>query len=181
MEDLYIPDRVVFMNVKDGGVFFDCSPAEARVAERAIKEFRITSNEEDYQARVFELRSQFKECLAQSEELIRDNIVISTGGALTLNALNQTFAILESEGYAVDTIFAHPMRYADIRGFGSSCFDETDQVYQEMTGVKWRLWEADISSNRLAPADSVFVCGSHLDGEKQDKLMIAKIVVSLGY
>lgn len=43
MPDVKVPERVAFVNVNKGDVFFDCHPAEARLAIHAIREARAVA------------------------------------------------------------------------------------------------------------------------------------------
>ena len=90
--------------------------------------------------------------------------VTATGGALTVTALNQAFATIESHDLTVAKIVVHAQRYADIRLFGKTVYDEATQREVLTSGLFGHLWTADIHvSSRmpvgtvllLAPADSV--------------------------
>ena len=177
MEDLEIPDRVVFMNIKTGSVFFDCNPAEARVAQKSVKRFRLSVASGDYEKRAEEIQQQLREGIKKIDDVSVKHIVISTGGQLTLNALNQGVAQLEQDGYEIDTVFLSPMRHADVRNFGTSIYDEPNELYQEITGVKKIIWDMDIYVTREVPMDTVLLCGSIYDGEKTEELVWGKIEV----
>jgi len=90
--------------------------------------------------------------------------VVATGGALTLTALNQAFATIESHDLTVAKIVMHAQRYADVRNFGKTVFDEATQREVLTSGLFGHIWTADIHvSSRmptnivvlLAPADYV--------------------------
>ena len=90
--------------------------------------------------------------------------VIATGGALTLTALNQAFATVESHDLTVGKIVMHAQRYADVRNFGKTVYDEATQREVLTSGLFGHLWTADIHvSSRmltttvmlLAPSDYV--------------------------
>jgi len=72
------------------------------------------------------------------------NQVISTGGALSLNALNQAFATIEQHDLTVGKIVCHALRYADIRNFGKTVYDEATQKEVLTTGLFGHLFTADI-------------------------------------
>ena len=48
------------------------------------------------------------------------NKVVSTGGALSIAALNQAFATIESHDLTVGKVVCHALRYADIRLWGKT-------------------------------------------------------------
>lgn len=90
--------------------------------------------------------------------------VTATGGALTLTALNQAFATIEAHDLTVAKIVMHAQRYADVRNFGKTVYDEATQREVLTSGLFGHLWTADIHvSSRmststvllLAPADYV--------------------------
>jgi hypothetical protein len=92
------------------------------------------------------------------------HIVTATGGALTLTALNQAFATIEAHDLTVAKIVMHAQRYADVRNFGKTVYDEATQREVLTSGLFGHLWTADIHvSSRmltntvllLAPADYV--------------------------
>jgi len=83
--------------------------------------------------------------------------VVSTGGALTLNALNQAFATIEQHDLTVGKIICHALRYADIRNFGKTVYDEATQKEVLTTGLFGHLFTADIHVSSKCPTDSVFL------------------------
>jgi len=85
------------------------------------------------------------------------NTVISTGGALSLNALNQAFATVESHDLTVGKIVCHALRYADIRNFGKTVYDEATQKEVLTTGLFGHLFTADIHVSSKCPTDTVLL------------------------
>lgn len=83
--------------------------------------------------------------------------VISTGGALTLNALNQAFASIEQHDLTVGKIVMHALRYADIRNFGKTHFDEATQKEVLTTGLFGHLFTADIHLSSKCPTTTVLL------------------------
>lgn len=77
--------------------------------------------------------------------------VLATGGALTVTALNQAFATIESHDLTVAKILMHAQRYADMRNLGKTVFDEATQREVLTSGLFGHLWTADIHvSSRMA-------------------------------
>ena len=85
------------------------------------------------------------------------NVVVSTGGALTLNALNQAFATIEQHDLTVGKIVLHALRYADIRNFGKTVYDEATQKEVLTTGLFGHLFTADIHVSSKCPTDTVIL------------------------
>ena len=83
--------------------------------------------------------------------------VVSTGGALTLNALNQAFATIEQHDLTVGKLVMHALRYADVRGFGKTVYDEATQKEVLTTGLFGHLFTADIHVSSKCPTDTVFL------------------------
>jgi hypothetical protein len=83
--------------------------------------------------------------------------VVSTGGALTVNALNQAFATIEQHDLTVGKIVMHALRYADVRVFGKTVYDEATQKEVLTTGLFGHLYTADIHVSSKMPTDTVFL------------------------
>ena len=83
--------------------------------------------------------------------------VLSGGGALTLNALNQAFATIEQHDLTVGKIICHALRYADIRNFGKTVYDEATQKEVLTTGLFGHLFTADIHVSSKMPVATVFL------------------------
>ena len=85
------------------------------------------------------------------------NTIISTGGALSLNALNQAFAKIEQHDLTVGKIVMHALRYADVRNFGKTVYDEATQKEVLTTGLFGHLFTADIHVSSKAQTTSVLL------------------------
>ena len=83
--------------------------------------------------------------------------VVSTGGALTLSALNQAFATIEQHDLTVGKIVCHALRYADIRNFGKTVYDEATQKEVLTTGLFGHLFTADIHVSSKMPVNTVYL------------------------
>jgi len=76
---------------------------------------------------------------------------------LTLNALNQAFATIEQHDLTVGKIVCHALRYADIRNFGKTHYDEATQKEVLTTGLFGHLFTADIHVSSKCPTDTVLL------------------------
>ena len=83
--------------------------------------------------------------------------VTATGGALTLTALNQAFATIESHDLTVAKIVMHAQRYADVRNFGKLVYDEATQREVLTSGLFGHLWTADIHVSSRMPTTTVML------------------------
>jgi hypothetical protein len=83
--------------------------------------------------------------------------VVSTGGALSLNALNQAFATIEQHDLTVGKIVMHALRYADVRNFGKTVYDEATQKEVLTTGLFGHLFTADIHVSSKMATDTVLL------------------------
>ena len=83
--------------------------------------------------------------------------VTATGGALTLTALNQAFATIESHDLTVAKIIMHAQRYADVRNFGKTVYDEATQREVLTSGLFGHLWTADIHVSSRMPTGTVLL------------------------
>ncbi len=85
------------------------------------------------------------------------NSVISTGGALSVSALNQAFATIEQHDLTVGKVVCHALRYADIRNWGKTVYDEATQKEVLTTGLFGHIWTADIHVSSRVPTTTVFI------------------------
>lgn len=83
--------------------------------------------------------------------------VTATGGALTLTALNQAFATIEAHDLTVAKIVMHAQRYADVRNFGKTVYDEATQREVLTSGLFGHLWTADIHVSSRMPLTTVLL------------------------
>jgi len=85
------------------------------------------------------------------------NKVVSTGGALSIAALNQAFATIESHDLTVGKVVCHALRYADIRLWGKTVYDEATQKEVLTTGLFGHIWTADIHVSSRVPTAYVYI------------------------
>lgn len=83
--------------------------------------------------------------------------VTATGGALTVTALNQAFATIEQHDLTVAKILMHAQRYADVRNFGKTVYDEATQREVLTSGLFGHLWTADIHVSSRMPTNTVLL------------------------
>lgn len=83
--------------------------------------------------------------------------VTATGGALTLTALNQAFATIESHDLTVGKIIMHAQRYSDVRAWGKNTYDEATQREVLTSGLFGHLYTADIHVSSRMPVATVLL------------------------
>jgi len=86
-----------------------------------------------------------------------DHTVASTGGALTITALNQAFSTVEQHDLTVGKVVLHAFRYADIRNWGKTVYDEATTKEVLTTGLFGHIWTADIHVSSRMLTTTVFV------------------------
>jgi len=86
-----------------------------------------------------------------------NHTVTSTGGALSITALNQAFATVEQHDLTVGKVVLHALRYADIRNWGKTVYDEATTKEVLTTGLFGHIWTADIHVSSRMPTTTVFV------------------------
>jgi len=86
-----------------------------------------------------------------------NHTVVSTGGALTITALNQAFSTVEQHDLTVGKVVLHAFRYADIRNWGKTVYDEATTKEVLTTGLFGHIWTADIHVSSRMPTATVFV------------------------
>jgi hypothetical protein len=85
------------------------------------------------------------------------NTVVSTGGALTVQALNSAFGTIEQHDLTVGKVVTHALRYIDIRNWGKTVYDEATQKEVLTTGLFGHIFTADIHVSSKCPSDTVFL------------------------
>jgi len=85
------------------------------------------------------------------------SLIVSTGGALSIHALNQAFAAVESHDMTVGKVVCHALRYADIRAWGQTVFDQATMKEVLTTGLFGHIFTADIHVSSRVPTTYVFV------------------------
>lgn len=83
--------------------------------------------------------------------------VTATGGALSLTALNQAFATIESHDLTVAKVIMHAQRYADVRAWGKTVYDEATQREVLTSGLFGHIWTADIHVSSRMPTTTVLL------------------------
>ena len=142
LQDLEIPTRVAFVNVSTGKIFFDCHPAEARLAIETIEANRKRADGDEPELALIRHKAEVVgawidriTAVAESKKFI-DNFDIAT--------LNHSFAELEAEGRTVTHMLMDAYIYAYIRNWGRSIYDPEDNPHWVRAGLMGYLWTSDL-------------------------------------
>jgi hypothetical protein len=165
-----LPDRVLFVNLRDGKVFYDCHPAEARAAIETVEEIRSnhgTTIEEQQLGR-------------EVADVVTHALVAATGKDYTVcctcvtpHLLSEMFTAIESlpnGGAAVTHIVMNAVRFGDIRKFNKDVVDPETKVWKLRHGFMAKAWGAKIIVSGRMPADRVVVMSANFkpDGSFRD-------------
>ncbi len=140
IDSIEIPPRVVFVNIKDGNVFFDCSPAEARFAIDEVKRLR------ERKITLPELRDKVEKMYSLISSCKKKIKRLGMTSEFTIDNLNRAFIEVEKHDYRVDGIFISTTNYADVRNWGKTVYDESTKGEMDI-GVFGHIWGADIVVN----------------------------------
>ena len=140
LQKIEIPPRVIFLNIKDGNVFFDCSPVEARAAIDEIKRFR------ESKTTIPKIKERVEKMTLAVTSYKKKPFVLTgrMAGGFTICNLNSCFSMLEKENRVVNGLFVNAITFAEIRNWGRNIYDEASSYEKLETGVFGRIWNADI-------------------------------------
>jgi hypothetical protein len=128
-----------------------------RLSEVKARRFYIVDRAQIKAKEAIQKEEDFNIFRAINAAIDAAHTVVSTGGALTLTALNSAFATVEQHDLTVGKIVLHALRYADIRNFGKTVYDEATQKEVLTTGLFGHLWTADIHVSSKQDTSRVFV------------------------
>lgn len=131
-------DRILFTSLKNSSIFFDCHPAEARSAIKHIEELRSMGLAKSLKEEIDKVRYY---CIKQNNE--RQIEEIDKNKKLTISLLNDSFSEMEKNNLTVKYIVLKAERYADIRGFGKSIYDEPT-LNEIRCGLFGNIWTGSI-------------------------------------
>ena len=142
MAKIEVPDRVVFLNIKDGNAFFDCTPYEARTAINLIKEMREGGDTMLRQYR--DLKREIEEAKEMALTKVTQEKTVQCNKRATAAALAEGFRMIEENDERVSHIFMNAHDYADVRLFERDCIDPETNIYKLRLGVMAYLWGASV-------------------------------------
>jgi len=159
MSTIEVPSRVAFVNIKDGHVFFDCSPAEARMAAKLITEMR------DDGASNLDFMVKFQTevgAVVKSASSAPENAEW-TIGAFSSFIIADGFRALEKREVRVSHIVMNALEYASIRKFDRDCIEAVTAMWKLRAGVMAYMWGSLIVVSKEMLPGSVVFCAADED------------------
>jgi hypothetical protein len=154
-----VPPRVVFINVKDGNAFFDCSPAEARMAAKLIKEMR--DNGESNLDFIVEFRTSIKKAtdaaIAALKTTAKDAPWICS--RFTAHLATEGFKKVEENDKRMSHLVMNAVDYADLRMWDRDTLIIETEMWKLKAGVMAIMWGAYIIVSRDMPVGTMMFCG----------------------
>jgi len=144
-----IPNRVAFVNIKDGSIFFDCHPSEARKAIEAIKEMRAGKYISD---EVQEILKSTEIALMNKEEFIPGVVK----GHINPEFMENCFEKIEVLERGVTHIFMNSVSYLQLRRRHRDIMDIESKFGLLETGKMATLWGAKIIVRRGLSKKMIF-------------------------
>jgi len=130
---------------------------QIRISEIKARRFYIVDRAQIKAKEAIQKEEDTNIFAAIRSSILADHTVTTTGGALTLAALNSAFAFIEQHDLTVAKIVMHASRYADVRNFGKTVYDEATQREVLTSGLFGHLWTADIHVSSRMRTDEVFL------------------------
>jgi len=149
----------VFVNVKDGNAFFDCSPAEARMASKLIKEMRDAGESN------IDFIVRFKTDIGA---VVKSAIVVPrddewTVGGFSVPIIMNGFKALEGRDVRVTHVIMNAQEYASVRLFDRDCMEAMTEAWKLRAGVMAVMWGAFLVVTKDIPKGSVVFCAMEGD------------------
>lgn len=169
-QDVEIPARVVFLNIKDSKIFFDCSPAEARMAKKEIERYR----REGVTIEALKLKKFLIMDLIKNKNIKQSEIINNTNlDHITLDGINKRMVELEKENRFVEWMVVNASTYGKIRMFGMTVIDvECDADILRETGVLAKLWSMRIILDNTIKGEDYYLGSEYRDGQQADPYVL---------
>ena len=170
-----VPARVAFLNMKTGSVFFDCSPAEARIAVKAVEDMR------KYGSTELEHQKKYAQGIAEVIEFATttkpDDEVSETVCFIHIELMADMFGKVENTDYMVTHIVMNAKDYVDLRKWDRDSLDIETKKWKLMAGTMAMLWGAEIVVSRKCEEGHPIFCGMDGNGET-DKPKLVRLNVT---
>jgi hypothetical protein len=156
--DYELQERVLFVTMGNSKVFFDCHPAEARIAIEAVKEYRKTGVTPKDQVAVVR-----KDIEAAVNDKSRFCKVDHNCNSLTVSQISELITKMLEKDLRVTTLVLSAREYGDVWNWGLA--QETcDALKRE--GVMHRVWGINmVVNNKLKAGDIRLVSSKNLKYE----------------
>ena len=162
-----VPDRVAFVSLKTGKVFFDCHPAEARLAIDHINQVREKGEVCDEAER---LKVELGRVLGLTEKMRKEDwATFKATQHFAEDAMSDLFRNLEFKDRRVTHIAMDAILYAELRKWGRNALDIETRVDILRTGMMAKLWGVPILVSRKMGTSKVVIVS--LDGTEEPIIM----------
>jgi hypothetical protein len=175
-----VPNRVIFMNAKDGNAFFDCTPQEARRAIQVVKEVREVGEYKAFKKENQQVTFVFEEAKRLRDKGIKQNEKLQefVGNNNFAKLHDSTYElypchistymhIIERTDKLVTHIFMNAREYADFRLFDKGFYTQESQACILNTNVFANLWGAKIVVKaEMKKGEMLFVAAEDLNDIK---------------
>lgn len=152
-----VPDMIVEGEEILVPTFEIATNPQVRISEVKARRFYIVDRAQIKAKEAIQKEEDTNIFAAISDAVPAANSVVSAGGSLSVSALNQAFATVEQHDLTVGKVVCHALRYADIRAWGQTVFDQATQKEVLTTGLFGHIWTADIHVSSRVPKAVVFV------------------------
>ena len=165
IDAVVLPERVAFVNLKTGNVFFDCHPSEARAAMKAVEEMRQKKSQDADAQKRKELNAFIDAVLKTRDvtEPVHFDLLGDTGD-LSLTFMSNRFRDIELNNVTVTTIIVNAREYAWFRTVGQIAFDQATQKEVLEQGLFGHFWTADVFVRSACPPGEIIFAGQKDDG-----------------
>jgi len=181
MEKNTIPTRVAFVNINDGSVFFDCNPAEARLAMGAIKDAQAGKEFEEEIAMAERMKSAILSADPEATKKFTSMTIDSCNKTLAqiesgLNVGNKFFGEQRHDGITVNGLWImNALMYSQIRMWGKSVYTPAHPYLFSSAGIVGEIWGYWIVVDNSIPHDTVLF-GRESHEEKKMHVAMMEIV-----
>ena len=162
-----VPERVAFVNLNSGKVFFDCHPSEARAAMLAVTDMRANGSPEARQQKkeAEELKAIVDKVLASGARQHHVELVGEPDGSLTTEFVNGQMHNIERQDRLVDYILVNANLYGWFRSLGNVVFESYTQKDVLMSGRFGRLWgHAELVVRAACKPNEIYFISSSDEG-----------------
>lgn len=165
-----VPSRVAFVNLKDGSVFFDCHPAEARVAMDAVKANRAGAESATEEKEAMAVRKQSDEIVAIANT--KQPKTIDMVGAMSAQFVSDRFRDIEDHNTRVTHIILNAHEYADLRSYDRDTIDMETRIAWLRQGIMATMWGAHVIVRSDCPVGQPIFASY---GEGTDEVQVVQL------
>jgi len=162
---------------ENGSVFFECAPAEARVAVKAVEAFR-TLQEETLEEQSLRRQNERAKSLAKAAPI--SGTKTYDGNRMSAMIVSDLFLGIEDDGHNVTHVLMNAIRYADLRCWDRDCIDTEHVMWKLRAGSFAYIWGATVVVTKDLPNDEVALVSDKTATKDQrgDKVLRWKLALT---